>query len=805
MFPMRAVPENFMSHRFHISFAVLCILPLGMLFAAPLKLDMTPARSGEWGFRPASDTTIQVTPPAFSWRPQKGAVTYEVECSRVEDMQVVGYRASGIEFSVHCPPEVFEEGAWFWRFRYRDQDGAASPWSPSMPFRIAAGSNRMPLPEKAELLARIPDSHPRLFVRPEQMAELSRLAQGKLKPAYDGLVKTCEKLLENPPSTKEPPTYPEGMKRKSDPWLKIWWGNRVIATKALGGAATLAFTRQLGGKEEYGQLAKRILMDCAEWDPKGATGYRYNDEAGMPYNYYFSRTYTFVHDLLSQEERAKCQAVMAVRGEEMYRHLHPRHLWRPYASHSNRAWHFLGEIGVAFNGEIPEAGQWAWFAANVFACVYPVWCDEDGGWHEGSAYWSSYIGRFTWWADVMRAAMGLNAYDMPYFSQVGYYAMYLQPPHTQAGGFGDQTPPRKASHNRGIMSVLAAQAGNPHWQWYVNELGGTTSGSGYIGFVREGLPQVAPKAPVDLPSSRCFRGTGIAILNSNLLDGRENVEVVLKASPFGTQSHGYESQNSFLLYAFGRKLFIRSGRRDTYGSKHHRNWMWNTKSTNCVTVNGAGQQGHSSSAVGEISLFETSPAFDYVVGEAAPAYKGLLKRFTRRILFIKPEAIVIHDTLEAPQPSSFEWLLHARREMTVTSQHDIRLENGAASCRTNFLWPPDLAVTQTDQFDPPPRPRVKLTEYHLTAQTSMKNAECEFVTVIRPHRTGTELRGSASLQKLEGGFALTIPTASGRIARVLLNASPGTLLAFGGLATSGTVAVVEATVEGVETRRYVCK
>ena len=40
---------------------------------------------------------------------------------------------------------------------------------------------------------------------------------------------------------------------------------------------------------------------------------------------------------MSEEEREICRQVMKVRGEEMYRHLCPRHLWRPYSSHANRA------------------------------------------------------------------------------------------------------------------------------------------------------------------------------------------------------------------------------------------------------------------------------------------------------------------------------------------------------------------------------------------------------------------------------------------------------------------------------------
>ena len=66
-------------------------------------------------------------------------------------------------------------------------------------------------------------------------------------------------------------------------------------------------------------------MECARWDPKGSTGYRYNDEAGMPYAYYFARTYTFVNDLLTEEQKNICRQVMKIRGDEMYNHLCPGH------------------------------------------------------------------------------------------------------------------------------------------------------------------------------------------------------------------------------------------------------------------------------------------------------------------------------------------------------------------------------------------------------------------------------------------------------------------------------------------------
>lgn len=651
----------------------------------------------------------------------------------------------------------------------------------------------MPPPE--ELLGRIPKRHPRLFVRPEDLSRLRQLAKTDLKPQFDRLVQQCDKLLANPPSTEEPPKYPKGTVRLSEDWRKIWWGNRVRTSNVLDGAATLAFTRLLGGKEEYGQLAKRLLLAAAAWDPKGATGYRYNDEAGMPYAYYFSRAYTFVNDLLTEAEKATCRQVMRVRGREMYDHLHPRHLWHPYASHSNRAWHFLGEVGIAFLDEIPEAREWAWFALNVFYNVYPVWCDEDGGWSEGSAYWSSYISRFTWWADVMRSAVGVNAYEKPYFSKIGYYAMYLQPPGTVGGGFGDQTGWRRSSDNRSLMTTLAAQSGNPYWQWYVDAHGGPTPPGGYVGFVRGNLPKVDAKPPTDLPSSRCFFGIGQAMLNSNLLDARNNVEVIFKSSPFGLQSHGYESNNSFLLYAFGERLLIRSGRRDIHGSKHHTQWMHHTKSTNCITINGQSQIKHSAATKGRITAFHTSDLFDYVAGDAGQAYGKLASRFERHILFVKPELVVIFDRLATPEPATFEWHLHALNEMSVAGQQDITVRGSQSNCHVAIVLPRDLQITQTNRFDPPPRPRVKLVQWHLTAATPVAANRCALIALLRPYRSGQAPPTSTLVEETAFGYRVKAALRDGHVL-IGLRAKDAVDLELQDVRSSGAVAAIRINRNG---------
>ncbi|MDT8303652.1 MAG: DUF4962 domain-containing protein, partial [Sedimentisphaerales bacterium] len=592
--------------------------------------------------------------------------------------------------------------------------------------------------------------------------------------------------MARPPATNEPPKYPKGTVRNSDAWREIWWGNRTYTTRALNSAATLAFTRLLGGQEKYGLEAKRILMECAKWDPKGSTGYRYNDEAGMPYNYYFSRTYTFVNDLLSEREKEICRAVMKVRGDEMYEHLYPRHLWRPYASHSNRAWHFLGEVGVAFLGEVEGAEDWVWFATNVFFNVYPVWSDDDGGWHEGTSYWSSYQNRFTWWADVMREAMGINAYDKPYFSKVGYYPIYLVPPGKRGGGFGDLTANKRAESYMPIMSTFSAQAQNGHWRWYVEQLGGPANAGGYIGFIRGDLPDVQATPIDDLPKSRLFEGTGQAYLNTNLTDSKESVQLVFKSSPFGTQSHGYEANNSFLLWGYGKRLLIRSGYRDSYGSDHHKNWMWSTRSVNNITVNGKGQGRRTSKAQGKIISFKTTPSIDIVVGEAGEAYEPPLERFTRSIIFVKPELVIVYDLLEATEPSTYEYWLHAINKIDVDGQHNVRVRNGDVVCDINFLTPSALAFSQTNQYDPNPRPRIKLREWHLTAKTEDKKRQMEFVTLYRTHRAEDTVPDETSLERIDGGYLLKAQLTDSKLT-ALLPVSDQVTMKADGLESRGTI------------------
>ena len=699
--------------------------------ARALDLNETPAEPGAWGFRPPAASTLTVNPPPFTWRPVKRATAYALQVAADTAFETRVYNLDSTPWSAHCPPQTFPPGTYYWRYRAVAKEEDISDWSHPRPFTVEANAAPFPKPTIQEVTARMPREHPRLFFRPEEVAPFRKLANTTLADRFAEIRAAADRLLTKPPDITEPPKYPEGTETKGSEWKKIWWGNRQRSVAVANGAATLAFAYQLTGEKRYGAAARDLLLALCQWDSDGSTNYRYNDEAAMPLLYYPSRAYTWAYDVFTPKERQRIVKTMRERGRHCFEHLRRgKHLWLPYKSHSNRAWHWLGEVAIAFFGDIPEAAEWLDYALTIFYTCYPVWGVNDGAWHEGVSYWSSYIERFMYWALVSQAAFRIDPFDKPFFRETGYFGLYTLPPGTKTGGFGDLSPTKSSDRIGRLMAILAAGAHNPHWQWYADRH--QPSIPGYFGFIfaaRAGTLQA--ETPAGLPTSRAFPDVGLAVLNSNLLDGKQNVQVLFKSSPFGRQSHGYNANNAFLLHLRGQRALIRSGRRDVHGSPHHVKWMWSTRSDNAILVNTDGQIPHSPEAQGRITHFETTQRFDLVAGEAGASYGNRLDRWARRIFFFKPDVLLIHDVLQAPEPATYQWLLHAPGPFEI-SENLATWQGKPGRIAVRFLVPSDLDIQQTNRFDPPPHEWAnwKLEEWHLTASANQKTPMQQFITLI---------------------------------------------------------------------------
>ena len=742
--------------------------------AASLPLEQRPARPDEWGYRPADGATVALNPPSLTWIVDARAATYTVQWSTQPDFPAeTTVTAEAVAWPTYTHREAWRPGTYFWRYRYADKSGQTSVWSVARRVEVPAGAAELPMPTVAEQRANVPAGHPRLFLRPEDLPRLRELARGKEAAAFAALKRTADSYIKAGPTPE--PAHPGSARDKNNPELiKYWWPNRESAEKAGTEAETLAFVYLITGDATYGEAARRWVLHLAGWDPKGNTNFALNCEAGKPMLYRPARAYDWAWDRFTPEERTKIRAAMRERvldawnSGEVARGV--GHLQRPYGSHANRTWHKIAEAAIAFLDEIPEAPQWLDYAVNKFYACYPVWSDDDGGWHEGVSYWSGYQSKAVWWLQVAQSALRIDGLKKPFFAQVGDYPLYVAPPHSPNAGFGDlaarpvNAPPFMEYHLR-ARSASGGGGNAAYWHWWAKAKD-MPENRGVLGFLyRANLPALpAAKPPTDLPPSKVFRGIGVASLHTTLLDSRDDVHLLFKSSPFGSQSHGHNPQNSFQLNAYGAALLVANGYRDLHGSKFHYQFVHTTRAQNAVLVNGEGQIPHSVASTGKIVRERLTPAYDYVAGDGTVAYGKRLQKAWRHAVLVKGAQpfVVLYDELVAPEPATFQFLLHGLSAFAVDeARARARLEQPQSGVEIAYLAPVPLAFRQTDGFEPKPT-REFPNHWHLEAGTTERRRELGVVTVLMPYRRGQAPGWDAVRRDDDGGVTVVITAGAAR-------------------------------------------
>ncbi|MBM4050295.1 MAG: DUF4962 domain-containing protein, partial [Planctomycetes bacterium] len=510
-----------------------------------------------------------------------------------------------------------------------------------------------------------------------------------------------------------------------------------------------------------GQEAKRRLLHILSWNPRGSTSLGHNDEPATEVVRYGPTVFDRVYPLLTADEKRRCLDCLLVRMEEM------RGLWKrrpfeknPYESH-NMGYYLpdMLEACLALAGEAPVDEMLRYVMLQLWSPFYPPYGGTDGGWCEGPSYWSWSTSVFakTYW--LVERATAVPVHLRSHVRQMPFYKLYGNPPYFKMSPFGDgQEGPALGGNT---MAMLAALYQNPYAKWYADY---KKEGLGSLAGLLFDAPSLTAKPPYDLPQGRAFYDVGLAAMHTALPDPTSNVALLLRSSPFGSISHAFADQNTFVLDAYGEPLIIASGYYQLYGHPHHAEWTRQTKASNSVLVNGEGQPVRDWNAKGRLATFRTTAAGDYTVGDAKQAYGGKLTRFDRRVVFLRPihtggePIIVIRDELAAPKPATFQFLLHALNRMDVDApKQRVTIAKGASRCRVDYLAPTGLTFDQHDRFTKPPF-RPAPNQWHLTASTVEPASVASSLIVLQPYRddgSGTLLTPQIETQPGYVGVRLT--------------------------------------------------
>lgn len=164
------------------------------------------------------------------------------------------------------------------------------------------------------------------------------------------------------------------------------------------------------------------------------------------------------------------------------------------------------------------------------------------------------------------------------------------------------------------------------------------------------------------PPSHVFPLRGSAVLRSGW--DRDATVISMRVGPWF--NHEHHDEGSFQVAAFGNELIGEAGYGSYYIDPHYPDYFTQAAGHNTVLIDGnpfsqmafaprywaAFKYPHFTSQL-------LSSGFDYIAADLTSAYDGKLQSYERQFVFLKPDVLIVHDDVRAPDKHVFTWLLHA--------------------------------------------------------------------------------------------------------------------------------------------------
>jgi len=735
-------------------------------------------------------------PAMFIWAPMPGVRHQRLQYSLDQGFPEQASRTVEVPWNFYTPSEPMRPGTWYWRTSTESE--LTSGWSEIQTIVIPPEAHRF-------TTAAIPIDNltgtprPRLLpmakvdepeVTAQRKAQLVKLAKGIYRrgvPEHPG------------PHVPGDPRWPT--------WVD-WYGK--VAGGITGGTGMrlqkIAGYAMLTRDPQVIAWSKELALAACKWDPEGGSAMKLGDIGAHHLLRGLSWCYDACYDTMTPAERATLRKIIVARAGQFWDHLNP---FRGSEA-NNHAWLntlALGEAGIVLLGDHAEAAQWAEYSRQLYLGRFLCCLGYQGDNNEGISYWGYGLGFVTEYSDLLKTVCGIDLFAHPWLKQTARFPMYCAPPNAWAVSFADTGMPNHGTRGPAQTDKvlkLAVRTHDPYALWYSGQ--------------REPLDGLVPRPPLDLPQSIHYRHIGVVIFNTSLVDGRDGVTVAMHSGRYWA-GHQHADQNHFVIHAYGEKLAIDGGYYDWYGSPHFNAYSMQTLAHNTLLVNGRGQADRTVGADGRVAAWFDSPGYGYTVGDASKPeiYRGLLKQFDRRILFIKPGFVVIHDMVaSAGAAARYDWLLHAIVPIELDrAGKAFRIPCAAATLRGQFFRPAKLALEVKTGFPADPVNRYSTNpvpkdnyfpEWILYATPEQPQAREEFLAAMQIERGGPHADAAAEMtaEEIAGGRALRIH--DGARTHLVLLRSPDSSrekgersklpLVFSGLVSDGEVAAVEVGESG---------
>jgi hypothetical protein len=526
--------------------------------------------------------------------------------------------------------------------------------------------------------------HPRLLFRASDIAGIrARARDPVLRPVAKRLRERADFLLNAPPLVVS-----AALRGEPDPSGEL--KGLEAARRLQGRVLTLSMAFTLSGDRRYLDAAVKELDGALAWATWVDTAHK------PPYDLMsgelcmtFGLAYDWLYADLTPNQRARLRAGAEKRGLGAYLDAADRlkPLWWLNAVNN---WNVVCNGGAAalalsLDDESP-------LSAKVLSLALPgmthFWnhLTADGGWDEGTGYWTYAMRYGLLTAEALRRAgnpWGDGVFARIGVKRTGYFPMTFNPGRKLSAGFGD-------SNGRAVDPVfylLGREFQNPDFVSFQDR-------AGLPSIKREGWPQEAltilwrpigapwlPEATKNfspsLPVTMAFADIGwgfmapkqpdppyfLAFKNGSLAANHTHLDLNHVSLGYG---------DTMLLVELGSRPYPA----DYFGPKRFAYYELSTAGHNTVLIDGAGQK---PGAAGKLLGPFSGPGFEELIGVADGTYETPAPRARRHVVFMDKVCWVLLDEIETSGPHAAELRFHTDGEISVAGPRRWTISQDAAA------------------------------------------------------------------------------------------------------------------------------
>ena len=579
------------------------------------------------------------------------------------------------------------------------------------------------------------DGHPRLFMTPDQAAQLPERAKADPQSARIAKAVTtkADNLLGEPPVTRE------------------IQGRRMlhISRQALDRMATLSLAWHLTHDRRYVERASaelRAVSEFENWNPS-----HFLDTAEMTLG--VALAYDWLHAELDEETRQAARTAIFEKG------LTPalasdRHWWMHTTNNWNQVCHggLIAGALVLLEHETDSALRMIESAVRNVPTAMESY-SPSGAYPEGPSYWS-YGTNY----NVILLALLQSTFDTTFgldemegFAKTGAFPLLMSGPSGLMFNFSD------GRANRGLQPAiywLAKQYDHPEWAHHEDQMIDAAA-AGWDHRPPNWLlakslllwrdPASAEAATHDLPLHWTSHGTVPVSVHRESWDNRDAVFFGVKAGP-PTASHGQLDIGSFVLDADGVRWAHDLGMENYHQVESQGINLWNDSQdggrwtvfrNNNLSHNTLVIDGELQHAAGDAPMarFSGDPTFPHSVVDMTPVYQGQVDQAHRGMALLPGGSVIVRDHLTGLRPGAeVRWAMVTQAKIGETGKSTLGLHQGGKTLTLDIHGDHNLTWQSTDLATPPSKWDSPNEGFHMVTftATAPESGTLDLTVVLQP-------------------------------------------------------------------------